>query len=255
MITNHTYESYYYSGNYYHFLTTDASNIKLANLRAEYGANKTIAETVYLGINASFFNMVAGTTSGIQSDLGAILNIAVFNGVRMSTLIADNYNAGTINRIGRGAIGWDGAELQYHSNITYASEASYSGNYGTWIQGGIALWLGYSDWETKFREQGGASMYLTGTAYRSAMIADVTTNRVILAVSPNATTTEVFRSAIEDYLGIFDTSVENSVYKAIMLDGSYSSQMVAKRATGADVRVPDPAERAIPQIIALRSNN
>ena len=246
MPKNHAYESYYYKGNYYSFLTTEASNIKLANLRAEYGANEIIQDTVYLGINGSFFNM---------STNQAILNIAMFNGQRMSTLSTDGYPAGTLNTVGTGAIGWDGSELTHYTNAIFADEISFSSEYGTWVQGGIALWLGYNDWETEFRNQRNAAQYLSGTAYRSAMIADVYNNEVILAVVPYKVTVATFRAAIQDYIGIPDTAAENRRYKAIMLDGSYSSQMVAKRPNDVIVRIPDPATRAVPQIIALRSNN
>lgn len=246
MPKNHAYESYYYKGSYYSFLTTAASNIKLANLRAEYGANEIIQNTSYLGINGSFFNM---------STNQAILNIAMFNGQRMSTLNTDGYPAGTLNTVGTGAIGWNGSTLKYYTDAIFADDISFAGDYGTWVQGGIAFWLGDSNWESEFRNQRNAAQYLSGTAYRSAMIADIDNDEIILAVVPNKVTVETFRAALQDYIGITDTTAENRRYKAIMLDGSYSSQMVAKRPNDVIVRVPDPATRAVPQIIALRNNN
>ena len=79
MATNYKWINYTdSSGRDFEILETNASNIKLVNIFREEGACKTVKESGYYGMNASFFN------SDEHGDrYPAIHNIAYQNGSNM----------------------------------------------------------------------------------------------------------------------------------------------------------------------------
>lgn len=244
---NQTYEI----SNGLHIITTHASNIRLLNQRVN-GRAQTMKASGYCGINGAWFN--SGTDQ-------AILNIAVQDGacVGPGTQGSENVNVGSC------IIAWDGTSAKFFRAILNASTMLYAGSpylqAGTWMQGGIGLWLGYNDWLTLYAAQdGGASMayYNSGAARRTGLIAGQSgsgAGMVKLVVSNGALTVASFRAAMQAYLGITDGPVMNMEYQAIMLDGGGSSEMVAKNALGQTVVFPADQTRGIPEIITLKNPN
>lgn len=244
---NQTYEV----SNGLHVITTRASNIKLLNQRV-VSKQQTMKASGYCGINGAWFNL-----GGNQ----AILNIAVQDGKCVGP-----GTQGTANEdVGSCIIAWDGSSAHFYSGALNATPMLSQGSAylkaGTWIQGGIGLWLGYSDWLSLYRDQdSGASMayYNGGSARRTGLIAGLSgqsAGMVKLVVSANALTVNGFRAAIQAYLGISDGPQMNGVYQALMLDGGGSSEMVAKNALGQTIVFPANQERGIPEIITLKDPN
>lgn len=180
-----------------------------------------------------------------------ILNIAKYNG---SVVGPDT--EGQNNSVGSGAVAWNGSQLSCYSSVDSADDISFLSNSNTWGQGGIALWLGYSDWENQVRNQSGAYEFLSGPAARTAMIANMSTNKVYLIVTTASVTMASFRSAIQSFLGIVDQGQANNTYQGIMLDGSYSSQLKAKDSANNTINIANSSGgsyRPLTQIVALKS--
>ena len=244
---NQTYEV----SNGLHIITTHANNICLLNQRV-VSKQQTMKASGYCGINGAWFNF--GTDQ-------AILNIAVQNGkcVGPGTQGIANEDTGSC------IIAWDGSSAHFYSGALNATPMLAQGSLylkaGTWIQGGIGLWLGYSDWLSMYRAQdSGASAYYydIGGARRTGLIACLSgqnAGTVKLVVSANALTVRAFRTAMQAYLGITDGPQMNGVYQALMLDGGGSSEMVAKNALGQTVVFPADQVRGIPEIITLTNPN
>ena len=124
------------------------------------------------------------------------------------------------------------------------------------------MFLGASNWYSLvMAEISGASPSAnTYNAARSGIVIDTLSKNVFLYVTKDKTMFEGFRNAIQAHLGIFDGNGQNIRYKGLFLDGSYSSQMKAKKADGANTVVyvdwkSEGQERQLTQIIALRNHS
>lgn len=241
-----------------HIIKTAASNIKLTTLNtAEDGENpldvmKTLAQTNYIGVNGGFFlsdiTSIGGTPRPQQ-----LVNIATQDG----NVVGPSWE-GTNNGTGTGAVGWNGSQLSCYTNVTSKNNISFSGNPGTWVQGGIALWLGYSQWRTKVDAQKGDKEYLVDEDYltegssRTAMIAQMNTNEVYLIMTTGAPTFAEFRTAVQLYFGINDGAQANNSIQGVMLDGGISSQMRVK--DGAYIQnLPLLGNRKLAQLVVLKN--
>lgn len=213
-----------------HNYTTTPDKIKLLN----YEKQGMLTSSKYYGINAGWFNMETGPSDR------RTLTIAYYNGKPVgptdtwggSTIPRD----GTYNDTGRQAISYIGGSFQYYTSIENAKDMNGITNTGTWAQGGMALNLGKESWTADIAKYG----YSSGTAACawSAMVVDLrSTNKVvylIVAKDPKGgTSTKLsikdFRDAINKMLNITDSgSTLASNYRALLLDGSASSQMRTK---------------------------
>lgn len=216
---NQTYET----SNGLHIINVSGKNIKLINQSAS-GSAKTLAATNYSGINGSFFDM-DGTNN--------LLTIAYQDG----KCLGRSGVYGRQNRVGGCVIAWNGSNVCWHENIEWADDLLGTGSAylktGTWMQGGIGLWLGYSGWLTPYNAQddGSANSYNDGTARpRTGLIGCLTGSNagtVKLVVTNGSMTVPNFRAAIQGYLRLTDGASASRVYQALMLDGGISTQMAA----------------------------
>ena len=232
-----------YSGVTLHIIRAEAEDIEIVSLMED---RKSLANSGYYGINGGFFDM-GGTYN--------MYNIAVQNGTYVGPYI-DPVANGFGNSVGKGVIYWDGSDLNFAFSVTYANElVGYYEDPNVWMQGGIALWLGSNQWEQNVRNQGvGAAQYLSGSAQRTGMVANMSTGQVHLIVAPASVTVSAFRAAIQAYLGITDGSQANTTYQALLLDGGGSTQMRALNQNGSTVNVTS-SSRALSQIVRLTSLN
>ena len=199
---------------------------------------KTLPESGEYGINASWF--------AIDGDKH-IMNLAYQNGERQGSILDDSkvqvvegvITDGFTNSVGKSAIFRANGVLGFSSNIVNSSSSLVSNS--TWLQGGINLFLGDSDWSTKFNNEGG-SAYLS-PAKRSAMVADLMNDKVYLFAVTQNISPSTFRTAIMKRLSIQEG---NTAYKyfGIMLDGGGSTQMAGET-------ISIRSTRPIPQIVGL----
>lgn len=222
-------------------ISTRSSNIKVMSFARKTGQNKlvkTLSASGEYGINASWFD--------INGDKH-IMNLAYQNGVRQGSILNDadvhEINGvlpdGFTNSVGKSAIFRANGVLGFSSNIVNSSSSLVSNS--TWLQGGINLFLGDSDWSTKFNNEGG-SAYLS-PAKRSAMVADLMNDKVYLFAVTQNISPSTFRTAIMKRLSIQEG---NTAYKyfGIMLDGGGSTQMAGDT-------ISILSTRPIPQIVGL----
>ncbi len=222
-------------------ISTRSSNIKVMSFARKHNQAKmvkTLPESGEYGINASWF--------AIDGDKH-IMNLAYQNGERQGSILDDSkvqvvegvITDGFTNSVGKSAIFRANGVLGFSSNIVNSSSSLVSNS--TWLQGGINLFLGDSDWSTKFNNEGG-SAYLS-PAKRSAMVADLMNDKVYLFAVTQNISPSTFRTAIMKRLSIQEG---NTAYKyfGIMLDGGGSTQMAGDT-------ISILSTRPIPQIVGL----
>lgn len=249
MPENYTYTTHTYNGTKIHIISTPATNIRLNNY-AKDGVANSVIDSVSYGVNGSFFVMSPIENSNEKKN--DVLNICTYNGTPVGSRDVD----AMYNHIGDGAIAWNGSHILSFTNVRYSDDISFSTESDTWCQGGIALWLGDSNWQTKFKNQRAAGDYLNSNKERTAMIANMNTDRIFLIVTEDKVTTPEFRATIQSYLGITDASNPSNTYKGIMLDGGGSAQMRIENASGKVVEVGNKESgiyRGIPQHINLKA--
>ena len=223
MAENFTYQRHSYNGATLRIMKTHAKNIKLINNAADGGSNKTIQQTGD-GINGAFFVRVPQERGEY---VNMLLNVAYYHGKCLFTKDA-NYGDAYINNVGKGVIGWDGSSIEYNEDINNASYLDYVVKSSSWAQGGIAMWLGSSNWESKFTEQNAGNYIGNYTAKRSAMICELDGSKnIYLIATDTKVTVSKFRDAIQDYLNISDSNTPSNDFQGIMLDGGGSTQMHA----------------------------
>ena len=244
MATNHNYKTGTYNGILLHMIRTRASNITLKNLRCY----KNLKESGYYGVNGGFFNW-PGSTNGRR-----VISLAKVDG----HVVGPNANDGNSNNWnGGGIIVWNGRQLSALFNKPSTDAANIAGTsaVGTWAQGGISLWLGYSDYDTAVASGNGgekpAQAYDDGVAARTALVADMNINYVYLIATENACNYKNFRKAIQEYFDITDGGKVNSRYAGVMLDGGGSTQMKVNRSNGKDVEILGDS-RGLAEIIVLK---
>ena len=222
-------------------ISTRSSNIKVMSFARKHNQAKmvkTLPESGEYGINASWF--------AIDGDKH-IMNLAYQNGERQGSILKDSdvrevhgvLSDGFTNSVGKSVIFRANGVLGFSSNIVNSSSSLVSNS--TWLQGGINLFLGDSDWSTKFNNEGG-SAYLS-PAKRSAMVADLMNDKVYLFAVTQNISPSTFRTAIMKRLSIQEG---NTAYKyfGIMLDGGGSTQMAGDT-------ISILSTRPIPQIVGL----
>lgn len=199
---------------------------------------KTLPESGEYGINASWF--------AIDGDKH-IMNLAYQNGERQGSILKDSdvrevhgvLSDGFTNSVGKSVIFRANGVLGFSSNIVNSSSSLVSNS--TWLQGGINLFLGESGGETKLDiEREG----LYGDdARRSAMVADLTNDKVYLFAVTQGIPPATLRTVIMKRLSIQEG---NTAYKyfGIMLDGGGSTQMAGDT-------ISILSTRPIPQIVGL----
>ena len=219
------------------YIKTSASNIKILSFSRKYGTEtkKTVSASGEYGINGSWF--------AINTD-NHISNLAYQNGVRQGyfldddevPIVGDVRTDGFTNSIGKSLMHSTGGRVYCAPNVP---EVNTLCTLSTWAQGGIGLYLddpdGYELFETE-----GEGLYASGSAKRSAMVADKDNDQVYLVATPDEVTVEKFREAIIKNFSI----KEGSHWLGILLDGGDSTQL-----RGSSVRIN--SDRPIPQMIAL----
>lgn len=236
---SHRYTTGTYNGITLHILRTHANNIKLLDQTGSSGGQKALQNSGYFGCNGGWFNM------STDQD---ILNIAMNDGGK----VGSGTYGGLGNYVGSGAIAWNGNAwaLSHYTNAPSYSSIGFSTQTNTWAQGGFHLWLGHSGWRNNFINQPSGSDFIDGAAYRTAMIANMTSKSIYLIVALQSVTVTAFRSAIQSYLNISDASQLNSTIQGILLDGGGSSQLRAKSSSGSVVNAPQT--RPLAQIVVLK---
>ena len=222
-------------------ISTRSSNIKVMSFARKHNQAKmvkTLPESGEYGINASWFD--------INGDKH-IMNLAYQNGERQGSILDDVQvvegviTDGFTNSVGKSAIFRANGVLGFSSNIVNSSSSLVSNS--TWLQGGINLFLGESGGETKLDiEREG--LY-GGDARRSAMVADLTNDKVYLFAVTQGIPPATLRAVIMKRLSIQESNTTHK-YRGIMLDGGGSTQMV-----GATITLRSSINRPIPQIVGL----
>ena len=222
-------------------ISTRSSNIKVMSFARKHNQAKmvkTLPESGEYGINASWF--------AIDGDKH-IMNLAYQNGERQGSILDDVQvvegviTDGFTNSVGKSAIFRANGVLGFSSNIVNSSSSLVSNS--TWLQGGINLFLGESGGETKLDiEREG--LY-GGDARRSAMVADLTNDKVYLFAVTQGIPPATLRAVIMKRLSIQEGNTTHR-YCGIMLDGGGSTQMV-----GATITLRSSINRPIPQIVGL----
>lgn len=215
-----------------HIIKTDASNIMFRNFKL----GQSLTDSIFFGVNGGFFS---GSTA---------LNIAKCDGV--------HYGRSNNGNLGGGIICWNGTSLIIYTNrsMTDIDTIFKTNETGTWAQGGYSMWLGASDARERSLEEvhnDDKYGYLTNAASgRTALVADLDTDTIYLIVTNDSNTFTTFRKAIQYYFNIPETK-PSSRYRGIMLDGSGSSQLRAKKSNGALVKVEGDG-RELCQVIVMR---
>jgi len=242
------YSMYYtgtYSGVALHVIRTNANNISLKSLK---GAD-TLAGSADFGINGGFF---------AWENKFRTLNISVRDGVVISG-DGTSGTGGDTNELGRGAIYWNGTNLQYAAGVTNKNTLSGISTNGTWAQGGIGLYLGNSAWLSKVQNNEACKEEYyreSEKRERTAMVANTTLGIVYLISTMTGCNMDTFRSAIHDFLGISKTgSSDHPIYKALFLDGGRSASLRCKNVQGNTVSVRPSNYTNIVQIINLKNAN
>lgn len=227
----------------YLILKTPASNIRLVRTYRA-GAYRTVKDSGYYGMNASFFNS--------NSNL-AILNIAVQNGNTAGTgqLVprpdSGEITDGLVNLVGSSAITWNGSALSCINNVRYASDTRIPMSPHTWAQGGFGLYLCDDNWKGKFIGENSAKNYsLTSAAARTGILINKSTKYVYLFACTSEILISDLRAAMMSYAGLSGSSSAGS-WAAIMTDGGHSTQLYSDEGSATIF-----AAREIPQIIALK---
>ena len=248
MATNHTCSRFTDSkGRDFLVLKTPASNLKLVNLRKEYGNTIKLSDTNYYGMNGSFFN---SDESGQRYP--ALLNIAYQDGktVGCGILIPDySKNDGEVNIDGTSLVYWTGSVLNCVSNVLDSGNASVPKGTNSWAQGGYGLYLCDSQWQTKYEAERNASVYpVGGGSARTGILINKNTRYVHLFAC-RILTTAVFdlRNAMMEYAGITQGGSPGN-WAAIMTDGGSSVQLRGEGYSETFV-----APRKLVQIIALKN--
>lgn len=226
-------------------ICTRSSNIKVSSFARRYhqtGTVKTLSASGEYGINASWFDNSSGGDHHI-------MNLAYQNGVRQGCILNDAeiheihrvLPDGFTNSVGKSAIYRANGSLGFSSNIVNSSSSLVSNS--TWLQGGINLFLGESEGETKLKSER-EGLY-GGDARRSAMVADLANDKVYLFAVTQGITPETLRAVIMKRLSIQEGNTAHK-YRGIMLDGGGSTQMA-----GAAINIRSSENRPIPQIVGL----
>lgn len=234
------------------FIKTTASNLKILSFSRKYGKKtlKTVSASGEYGINASWF---------ANAGDNHIMNLAFQNGVRQGYFLVESEIPqseghkldGYYSSVGGSIIYYKNSAVSYAANETSADSNRVKGS--TWVQGGLGLFLGHSDWKTMFAGENNGTSYLNGTATtHSALVVRTDTNMAYLMASANNLTVTQFRTAIMRTFGISDgTGNPNNPYvRGILLDGGGSTQLIGSSST-----VTVSSSRAIPQMIALVNKN
>lgn len=223
------------------YISTPASNIKVLSFSKKYGTNtkKTVKQSGEYGMNASWFAM--------NTD-NHIMNLAYHNGVRQGFFRNDSdvpvvngiTTDGFTNSVGKSIIYYRNGNALFATNVSDSTHNKVVGS--TWVQGGIGLYLGHSDWYEKFCIDG-ENNYATDTAARSALVINTVTSTAYLVTTSNSVTVEKFRAAIMANF-LIEEGNSNNYWRAILLDGGQSTQLI-----GENLEVT--SSRPIPQMLAL----
>lgn len=210
----YTYHNPTKNGVSLHVIETNASNIRAIQLLKMYnlkGSNE-------YGINGGWF------TSTVDDGNYNILNIAVTGGrpVGGGTYMGEPRN-GSINKVGRHAVYYDGNNLDYRQADNYEQLPNVKDNSRAWAQGGVGMSLGNSNWVSIVNSAVDVDSSHTGL---SAIVINRNTKKVNLIATTQTVTYVQFRGAIQSYLGITDSSTsDNSTWKGLFLDGGASTQL------------------------------
>lgn len=248
MATNYRWINYTdSSGRDFEILETNASNIKLVNIFKEDGVCKTVEESGYYGMNASFFNSDKG-----GDRYPAIHNIAFQNGSNVGCGIEMPNQGyvydGTVNITGSSLVYWTGSVLNCVSNVQSSSSSYVPKTANSWAQGGFGLYLCDVNWQSKYEAEGNASLYPVGGGNaRTGILINKSTKKVYL-FSCRIMTTAVWdlRNAMMSYAGLTQGGSAGS-WAAIMTDGGQSTQLYSGEGSNHIVLCRD-----VPQIIALK---
>ena len=245
MAKNHNYKTGTYNNLLLHMIRTKASNITLKNLRCK----QSLKASGYYGVNGGFFNFSTASTNPRR-----VISLAKVDGA----VVGPNPNDGNSNNWnGGGIIVWNGKQLSalFNKPNTDAADIAGTSTAGTWAQGGISLWLGYSDYNTAVATGNGgtrpAQTQNNSRSARTALVADMESNYVYLIVTETPCDYKNLRKAIQAYFNISEGNKVDSRYAGLMLDGSGSTQMKVNRENGEDIEITGDG-RSLAEVIVLK---
>lgn len=233
------------NGRTFFVMKVKASNIELHNYGYHGNTDlKTLVSAGIIGMNGCFF----GKNS---SDKTTLNNIVYQGGVPLGSL-TDNSDAKR-NQTGKAVIYWTGSLLKYADGISTVTDMTIPTAKSSWIQGGIGLYFGKSNWETLMKnsmpeEDWNDLNDNNGKAYRTAMVADTAGKVVYLIACPKTKVTfSELRKDILSYLNVTESTA--SAYKGITLDGGQSTQIRGYNELGVNGVESPLFARKVPQVI------
>lgn len=230
------------NGRTFFVMRVKAEDIELVNF-GYHGSRdvKTLTEAGIIGMNGCFF----GNTSSNQTTLN---NIVYQSGKPLGSHTDDT--DAKRNQTGKAVIYWTGTALKYAENISTSSDLSIPTAKNSWVQGGIGLYFGKTNWKTLMKNSMPAADWndLSGTEYRTAMVAKTAAKDVYLFACPKTKVSfDDLRKDILKYFGVTETTA--SAYKGIALDGGISTQIRGYDKLGVNNIEKPLIGRAVPQVI------
>ena len=132
---------------------------------------------------------------------------------------------GSVSTVGSNVIYYNGKHIGHMNTQDYRDVPSVKGNSQAWAQGGVAMSLGNRNWKDKAEKP--LRSVTTSNENLSALVVKGVSDSVWLIAGAGPCTHTLFRTAIQDYLGITDSpSTDNYTYHGIFLDGGGSTQFV-----------------------------
>lgn len=224
-----------------HIIRTDASNIKLVNLK-----QKSLSGGGVYGINGGFFD--PGTNN--------ILNIARCDGAYVGPNAAP-YNGSHNRWCGNGVIyrRADGKMFFVEGQDALTEPALAPVNtltgQGTWAQGGAGMYLGKSDWITSAETYFPFKMNVARQG-RTALVVDNETGFAYLIVNKANNLTYIqLRQAIMTFFNLTDGASASTRYLGLFLDSGTSTQMRCLSPKNGSVNIG--AGGALNEVITLRN--
>jgi len=226
-----------------HIIRTEASNIKLINLK-----QKSLSGGGVYGINGGFFD--PGTNN--------ILNIAKCDGAYVGPNPAPHN--GSHNRwCGNGVIyrRADGEMLFVEGQDALTEPALAPVNtltgQGTWAQGGAGMYLGKSDWISSAEYYFPHKMNVARKG-RTGFVVDNTTGFAYLIINKDVDLTYInFRASIMTFLNLTDGATASTRYLGLFLDSGTSTQLRCLNPKNGSVNIG--AGGALCEVIVLRNTD
>lgn len=196
------------------------------------------------GMNGCFF--------GEASNGKTTLDNIVYQGGKPLGSLTDDSDA-MRNNVGKTVIYWTGSSLKYQSGVATVNDMSLPTASNSWVQGGIGLYFGSSNWDALIEASMPAKSWedLEPANYRTAMVAEPAAGNVYLfAWEYHKIQIYEIRQCIFEYFGVSEYT--SSAYAGIMLDGGHSTQIGGYDESNKISVYSVNYARAVPQMITVK---